>query len=110
MIGMTETAPASFTTSISDTLEKKLTTVGKVLPHTGAKVIDQYGKILGRGQRGELCTSGYNLQKGYYKNKAKTAEAMKVEDGVTWMHTGDEAVIDEQGYCYITGRIKDIII
>ncbi|KAG9956765.1 long-chain fatty-acid-CoA ligase, partial [Aureobasidium melanogenum] len=108
--GMTETAPASFTTSMSDPLEKKLTTVGTILPHTGAKVVDQQGKVLRRGERGELCTSGYNLQKGYYKNEAKTAEAMRVEDGVTWMYTGDEAIIDEQGYCYITGRIKDIII
>ncbi|KAJ3545117.1 hypothetical protein NM208_g2673 [Fusarium decemcellulare] len=109
--GMTETSPASFMTETTDGLEQKLETVGKVLPHVAAKVVDADNRILPIGARGELCISGYLLQKGYFKNPEKTAEVMiRDEDGVLWMHTGDEASIDEQGYCRITGRIKDIII
>lgn len=107
---MTETSPASFNLRYDDPLHEKLTTVGKILPHTSAKVVDAGGNILPRGVRGELCVAGYLLQKGYYKNKVKTAEAMKEEDGVIWMYTGDEAVIQDNGYCSITGRIKDMII
>ncbi|KAF4983686.1 hypothetical protein FDECE_17248 [Fusarium decemcellulare] len=109
--GMTETSPASFMTETTDGLEQKLETVGKVLPHVAAKVVDANNRILPIGARGELCVSGYLLQQGYFKNPEKTAEVMiRDEDGVLWMHTGDEASIDEQGYCRITGRIKDIII
>lgn len=108
--GMTETSPASFNLRYDDPLHEKLTTVGKILPHTFAKVVDAGGNILPRGFRGELCVAGYLLQKGYYKNKVKTAEVMKEEDGVIWMYTGDEAVIQDNGYCSITGRIKDMII
>ena len=109
--GMTETSPISFITSIDDTLEKKLKTVGRVLPHVRAKVVDKNGNILQRGQKGELCTSGPFLQKGYWKNPEKTTEVMiKGSDGRTWMHTGDEAFIDDEGYAHITGRIKDMII
>ena len=109
--GMTETSPGSFMTVASDSLEQKLETVGRVLPHTKAKVVDKEGRILPRGSRGELCVAGYLLQQGYYKNLAKTAEVMKRdENGVLWMHTGDEAFLDERGYCSITGRIKDMII
>ena len=107
---MTETSPASFMTHVEDDLERKLTTVGKILPHTSAKVIDGNGNIVPRGVKGELCVAGYSLQKGYYKNKAKTDEAMKKEDGAIWMYTGDEAVISPEGFCLITGRIKDLII
>ncbi|KAJ4252789.1 hypothetical protein NW762_010695 [Fusarium torreyae] len=109
--GMTETSPASFMTETTDTLEQKLETVGRVLPHVKAKVVDGDHRILPVGARGELCVSGYLLQRGYFKNPDKTAEVMiRDENGVLWMHTGDEAVIDEHGYCRITGRIKDIII
>jgi mevalonyl-CoA ligase len=109
--GMTETSPVTFITSLQDNVERRTKTVGRVLPHTMAKVIDRQGNILTRGARGELCTSGYALQKGYYNNRVKTDEAMKRdENGILWMYTGDECVIDEEGYCSVTGRIKDIII
>jgi mevalonyl-CoA ligase len=108
---MTETSPASFMTQTTDTLEQRLETVGRVLPHVSAKVVDAKNRILPLGTPGELCISGWLLQRGYYKNPEKTAEAMiRDDDGVLWMHTGDEATIDEDGYCRITGRIKDIII
>jgi mevalonyl-CoA ligase len=108
---MTETSPASFMTQTTDTLEQRLKTVGRVLPHVSAKVVDSRNNILPLGTPGELCISGWLLQKGYYKNPEKTAEAMiRDVDGVLWMHTGDEATIDKGGYCRITGRIKDIII
>lgn len=109
--GMTETSPVTFLTALDDSEEHQVTTVGRVLPHTAAKVVDQHGRILPRGVPGELCTSGYALQRGYWKNQVKTDEVMKRdENGVLWMHTGDECVIDRQGYCTVTGRIKDIII
>lgn len=109
--GMTETSPISFMTLPSDTLEKKLLTIGRLIPHVRAKIIDPKGNILSRGQRGELCTTGFGLQKGYLNNPEKTSEVMKEDqDGVVWMHTGDEVLIDEEGYGHITGRIKDMII
>ena len=109
--GMTETSPVTFTTSLDDTEERKTKSVGQVLPHTAAKVIDRNGKVVPRGTPGEFCTSGYALQKGYCKNKAKTDEVMKRDEhGILWMHTRDECVIDRFGYCMVTGRIKDIII
>lgn len=98
-------------TEPSDTLQQRLETVGRVFPHVSAKVVDANNRVVPVGSRGELCVSGWLLQAGYYKNAEKTAEVMiQDEDGVIWMHTGDEATIDEAGYCRITGRIKDIII
>lgn len=109
--GMTETSPVTFITSLYDNEEKRTKTVGKVFPHTAAKVVDRQGNILPRGSKGELCTSGYALQKGYYENPTKTEEAMRRDEhGVLWMYTGDECMIDEEGYCSVTGRIKDMII
>lgn len=109
--GMTETSPVNFITSLDDPEDKRISTIGRVMPHTLAKVVDKHGKILPRGHRGELLVGGYALQKGYWKNEEKTREVMKRDaDGVLWMHTGDEVVIDEQGYGHITGRIKDLII
>jgi acyl-CoA synthetase (AMP-forming)/AMP-acid ligase II len=109
--GMTETSPVTFITSLEDEDEKGTKTVGRVVPHTSAKVVGKNGEILGRGERGELCTSGFALQKGYWRNEEKTKEVMRADgDGVLWMHTGDEAIIDEDGYAHITGRIKDLII
>ena len=108
---MTETSPATFMTCTNDPIEKRLSTVGKILPHTRAKIIDTNGKVVPLGSQGELCVAGFALQKGYWKNPEKTAEVMRTdEDGILWMHTGDEAVFDDEGYCRITGRIKDIII
>lgn len=109
--GMTETSPVTFITALSDSDEKGSTTVGRVMPHTAAKVVGKDGKILKRGERGELCTSGFALQKGYFGNEEKTREVMRRDgDGVLWMHTGDEAFLDADGYACITGRIKDMII
>lgn len=111
--GMTETSPVTFMSSLDDPQEIRASTLGRVMPHTGAKIISKDGKctILKRGESGELCTSGYALQQGYWKNPAKTKEAMQTDaQGTLWMHTGDECKIDEHGYCWITGRIKDMII
>ena len=109
--GMTETSPVTFMTSMDDPDHLRVTSLGRIMPHSAAKIVDEQGKIVPRGTRGELCTSGYALQKGYYKNEEKTNEAMRRdEDGVLWMHTGDECIIDEDGYCFISGRLKDIII
>lgn len=109
--GMTETGPVSFMSTFEDPVEKRVATVGRVMPHTGAKVIDKTGRIVKKGERGELCTSGYALQRGYLNDEEKTKDVMKKdEEGILWMHTGDEGMIDDLGYCHITGRIKDIII
>ncbi|KAK3621078.1 hypothetical protein LTR56_023004 [Elasticomyces elasticus] len=109
--GMTETSPVTFGTCKTDSSQRRLDSVGTVFPHTGAKIVDMDGSIVSRGTAGEICTSGYSLQKGYLKNVAKTAEVMRTdENGVLWMHTGDEGVIDKDGYCRVTGRIKDMII
>jgi acyl-CoA synthetase (AMP-forming)/AMP-acid ligase II len=109
--GMTELAGASFITSVSDGMEEKLSSVGKVIPHTMAKVIGPDGQIVPCGVRGELCMAGFGVQKGYYKNPAKTDELMvRDSDGILWVHSGDEATLDSRGYCKITGRIKDMII
>ncbi|KAJ5894608.1 hypothetical protein N7495_006299 [Penicillium taxi] len=109
--GMTETAPVSFMSAIDDASDKRTETVGRIMPLNQAKVIDDLGETVHRGIRGELCVSGYSLQKGYLNNEVKTLEAMKLDDkGILWMHTGDECFIDNDGYCHITGRIKDIII
>ncbi|CAG8124298.1 unnamed protein product [Penicillium nalgiovense] len=107
--GMTETSPLSF---LSKGFESDGThTWMEILPHTTAKIVDTQGIIVPIGSPGELCVSGYLLQHGYYQNPEKTGEVMRVhEDGVLWMHAGDEAIMDEQGRCRITGRIKDTII
>ena len=108
---MTETSPASFMTRYDDDLDKRLSTVGRIMPHTSARIIDTDGNTVPIGTRGEIAIAGYLLQKGYWNNEAKTAEVMVRDSaGVLWMHTGDEGFIDEEGYCHITGRIKDIII
>ncbi|KAB8249580.1 hypothetical protein BDV35DRAFT_390105 [Aspergillus flavus] len=92
--GMTETIPLTFMTGLGDSDEKGATTVGRVMPHTTANVIDKNENILLRGERGELCARGYALQKGYWKSAAQTREVMKRDDnGVLWMHTGDQAMI-----------------
>ncbi|KAL1877419.1 putative NRPS-like protein biosynthetic cluster [Diaporthe australafricana] len=109
--GMTETGPVTFISSVEDSHNKIFDTVGKALPHTGGKIVDNDGNIVPRGTRGQICTSGFALQKGYLKDEVQTAQAMKSDEaGVRWMHTGDEGFIDQAGYMHITGRIKDIII
>jgi acyl-CoA synthetase (AMP-forming)/AMP-acid ligase II len=109
--GMTETSTITFSTSLLDSIENRTKTVGTVMPHVTAKVVNERGDTLLRGERGELCISGYALHRGYLNNRAKTDEVMKIaDDGTLWMHTGDECLIDEAGYCHVLGRIKDIII
>jgi fatty-acyl-CoA synthase len=105
--GMTETSPVSFQTSVDDPLDRRVSTVGSVLPHVEAKVIDPEGRIVPPGTPGELCTRGYLVMQGYWGDEEKTAEAI---DRAGWMHTGDLATIDEDGYCNIVGRIKDMVI
>jgi acyl-CoA synthetase (AMP-forming)/AMP-acid ligase II len=109
--GLTEASPTCFNATTSDTMHRKLTTVGKIMPHAHAKIVDRNGNIVPVGTRGELCIAGYQLQAGYWMNPEKTAEVMELDDdGVLWLKTGDEAVFDRDGYCSITGRFKDIII
>lgn len=110
--GLTEASPTCFNAITSDSIERRLTTVGKVMPHARAKIIDpKTGKTLKVGERGELCMAGYQVHRGYWKNPTKTEETLlRDEDGTVWLRTGDEAVFDANGYCTITGRFKDIII
>ncbi|KAI1849762.1 hypothetical protein JX266_004711 [Neoarthrinium moseri] len=109
--GLTEASPTCFNAFTDDAIDKRLTTVGTLMPHAHAKIVDHEGNIVPVGTRGELCIGGYQLQAGYWNNSEKTAEVMiRDEAGVLWLHTGDEAVFDDQGYCTITGRFKDIII
>lgn len=105
--GMTETSPVSFQTSVDDPIERRVSTVGRVQPHLEVKIVDEQGKIVPRGQPGELCTRGYSVMIGYWNDPEKTAEAVDAEG---WMHTGDLATIDDEGYCNIVGRIKDMVI
>jgi fatty-acyl-CoA synthase len=104
--GMTETSPVSFQSEADDPLDKRVSTVGRILPHLEVKVVDEAGDTVKIYEKGELCTRGYSVMKGYWNDTEKTAEAIR--DG--WMHTGDLAVIDAQGYCNIVGRVKDMII
>lgn len=111
--GMTETSPVSAMTTTDDPLEKRIDSVGKLLPHVEAKIISpaDHSKILPVGQRGELVVHGYLVMEKYWGAPDRTAEVMIPDaDGKVWMHTGDEAEMDEDGYIKITGRIKDIII
>ncbi|KAE8155138.1 hypothetical protein BDV25DRAFT_169301 [Aspergillus avenaceus] len=107
--GMTETAPLSFISPMDDQ-ERLDLSLWQILPHTSAKIVDATGQLVPRGDPGELCIAGYLLQKGYYGDPEKTRDAMRQDDaGTTWMLTGDEAVIDEQGLCRVTGRIKEMV-
>jgi fatty-acyl-CoA synthase len=105
--GMTETSPVSFQSSPEDSLERRVTTVGRVQPHLECKLVDSEGEMVARGEVGELCTRGYSVMLGYWGQPDKTAEAIDSEE---WMHTGDLATIDAEGYANIVGRQKDLII
>jgi fatty-acyl-CoA synthase len=106
--GMTETSPVSTQTAVDDPLEKQVSTVGRVHPHIEIKIIDPAsGAIVPRGAPGEQCTRGYSVMLGYWNNADATRQAV---DAAGWMHTGDLAVMDEEGYLRIVGRIKDMII
>ena len=106
--GMTETSPVSFQTAPDDPIDKRVSTVGRIHPHVEAKVIDpDNGRVLPRGKPGELCTRGYLVMLGYWENDEETAAAI---DRAGWMHTGDLATVDADGYANIVGRIKDMVI
>ncbi|SDW83028.1 AMP-binding protein [Marinobacter mobilis] len=106
--GMTETSPVSTQTSSLDPFEKQVTTVGRTQPHLETKIVDPgSGNVVPRGEIGELCTRGYSVMLKYWNNEEKTREAI---DDAGWMHTGDLATMDEEGYIQIVGRIKDMVI
>jgi fatty-acyl-CoA synthase len=105
--GMTETSPVSFQSGTDDAIERRVSTVGRVQPHCEVKIIDNDGRIVPRGTPGELCTRGYSVMLGYWDDAPKTAEAI---DKAGWMHTGDIATLDDDGFCNIVGRIKDMVI
>jgi fatty-acyl-CoA synthase len=105
--GMTETSPISFQSDIDDPLERRVTTVGRIQPHAEVKIVDEQGRIVPAGQRGELCTRGYLVMRGYWDDIERTREAI---DDAGWMHSGDLATIDADGYCNVVGRIKDMLI
>ncbi|PRX50244.1 fatty-acyl-CoA synthase [Prauserella shujinwangii] len=106
--GMTETSPVSTQTRADDSIERRVSTVGRVGPHLEVKIVDpETGLTVPRGTPGEFCTRGYSVMLGYWEQPDKTAEAI---DRARWMHTGDLAVMDDEGYVNITGRIKDMVI
>ena len=106
--GMTETSPVSTQTSTDDSVEHRVSTVGRVLPHVESKIVDpDTGELVPRGEGGEYCTRGYHVMLGYWNDPEKTADAI---DADGWMHSGDLATMDDDGYVNIVGRIKDMII
>ena len=105
--GMTETSPVSFQSGTGDPVERRVSTVGRVQPHLEVKIVDNDGRIVPRGVAGELCTRGYSVMLGYCNDLDRTRDAI---DEAGWMHTGDLATIDDEGYCNIVGRIKDMVI
>jgi fatty-acyl-CoA synthase len=105
--GMTETSPVSFQSATDDTVERRVSTVGRVGPNLEVKIVDSEGRVVPVGVTGELLTRGYSVMRGYWGEEAKTREAI---DASRWMHTGDLAVMDADGYGNIVGRIKDLVI
>ena len=104
--GMTETSPISFQSAVDDPVDRLVSTVGRIQPHAECKVVGPDGRTLPVGQQGELLTRGYLVMRGYCNDPERTAEP--IQRG--WMHTGDLATIDAEGYCRITGRSKDMLI
>jgi fatty-acyl-CoA synthase len=106
--GMTETSPVSFQSAVDDSIDIRVSTVGRIHPHLECKIVrPDTGEIVPRGTQGELCTRGYSVMLGYWENPEATAEAI---DSARWMHSGDLAVMRDDGYVNISGRIKDMII
>jgi len=105
--GMTETSPVSFQSAVDDPVAKRVSSVGRVHPHVEVKIVDDAGNTVPVGQQGELCTRGYSVMQGYWGEELQTRDCI---DSDGWMHTGDLATLDEEGYCRITGRLKDVII
>src|SRR5215831_13229387 len=105
--GMTETSPVSFQSRVDDPIDRRVSTVGRIHPHVEVKIVDDAGRIVPIGKSGELCTRGYCVMRGYWEDGERTREAI---DDAGWMHSGDLATIDEEGYCNIVGRVKDMLI
>jgi fatty-acyl-CoA synthase len=105
--GMTETSPVSFQSDVDDPLDRRVSTVGRIHPHLEVKIVDIEERVVARGQPGELCTRGYSVMLGYWDDPEMTAQAV---DPARWMRTGDIATLDDEGYCNIVGRIKDMVI
>ena len=105
--GMTETSPVSFQSSFDDPVDRRVGTVGRIHPHVEVKIVDADGRIVAPGVPGELCTRGYSVMQRYWSDPEQTREAI---DDSRWMHTGDLATLDAEGYCNIVGRIKDMVI
>jgi len=105
--GMTETSPVSFQSAVDDPTERRVSTVGRIHPHVEVKIVDAIGRIVPRGTPGELLTRGYSVMQGYWGDEDLSRQAI---DKSRWMHTGDLAVMDAEGYCNIVGRIKDMVI
>jgi fatty-acyl-CoA synthase len=105
--GMTETSPISFQSGLDDPIERRVSTVGRIQPHIEVKIVDAAGHVVPTGTAGELCTRGYCVMRGYWEDAERTAESI---DASGWMHSGDLATIDAEGYCNIVGRVKDMLI
>ncbi|WP_297423119.1 AMP-binding protein [uncultured Acinetobacter sp.] len=105
--GMTETAPVSAQSAVTDSIEQRVGTVGRVHPHLEIKIVDEQGKVVPRGSLGELCVRGYSVMLGYWEDEDKTFDVI---DKARWMHTGDIASMDDEGFIKIKGRIKDVVI
>ncbi|MDA9981635.1 AMP-binding protein [Gammaproteobacteria bacterium] len=105
--GMTETSPVSFQSGTDDPLQRRVSTVGRIHPHVEVKIIDVDGRVAAPGEKGELLTRGYSVMQGYWADPERTAESI---DKAGWMHTGDLATIDAEGYCNIVGRVKDMVV
>ncbi len=105
--GMTETSPVSFQSNVDDPLQRRVSTVGRIHPHVECRVADGDGNTVPTGRQGELYTRGYSVMKGYWNDEQQTRNCI---DSDGWMHSGDLAVIDGEGYCNIVGRVKDMII
>jgi len=105
--GMTETSPVSTQTEPDDSLERRVGTVGRIHPHVEIKIVDEEGRIVAPGTPGEFCARGYHVMRGYWNDPERTAESI---DAARWMHSGDLATMDEDGYFKIVGRIKDMVI
>jgi fatty-acyl-CoA synthase len=105
--GMTETSPVSTQTTTDDPVARRTSTVGRAHPHVEVKIVDTEGRIVPRGTSGELCTRGYSVMRGYWDDPERSAQTI---DAARWMHTGDLATMDAEGYVNIVGRIKDVVI
>ena len=105
--GQTELSPINNMTLPNDTLERRTETVGRAMPWVEIKVVDEEGRVVPVGAKGEICTRGYSVMQGYWNDEQRTAETI---DSAGWLHSGDIATMDEAGYVRIVGRIKDMII